>query len=500
MLESRIKNDQAAGQLTERGEALRKELEAAGGKAPAASWSRLARYLEADGKLPEAGRAIDRAIEADPRSVPAWALAARIRESAGNLGDAAEAYRRLAEIDRRNRTEYLTQVAKLEARLGRTDQALKAGRDLIAAAPGQPRELRVLRPALLPARQARRGPRHPPPRRPRQPQRHQDPPDPGRDPRRPVPHRGSDRDVLAGLREGRGPRRPARHGQPADRAVSPAQPARPAAGPAPAREGESQQNQREVSICLAQAYASSGDLGMARSELERLLAANARDTQLLQQLSKLAEEEGDLEGAAKHQKQLNELAPSDEGQLRLAQLYVRHGDLEEAQGIWTQMALAQKDSQHMLQAIDRLLGSEKPAAVLEITESMIRKDPHDWEALYREGLALAGMGKNEDAAQRFRRLLDLRQNDDDKSAFAKARLARPEAAIRRLTARRASAGRSRSRWRSGSSRPPGPHGTQARVPVSYSTTTATTIWTPGGLRPGPHGGPGLACEPGPRPG
>ncbi len=94
------------------------------------------------------------------------------------------------------------------------------------------------------------------------------------------------------------------------------------------------------------------------------------------------------------------------------------------------MALAQKDSHHMLQAIDRLLGSEKPAAVLEVAESMIRKDPHDWEALYREGLALAGMGKNEDAAQRFRRLLDLRQNDDDKSAVAKARLARPEAPVR----------------------------------------------------------------------
>src|SRR5262249_44717785 len=157
--------------------------------------------------------------------------------------------------------------------------------------------------------------------------------------------------------------------------------------------------------------ASSGDLGMARSELERLLAANPRDVQLLQQLSKLAEEEGDIEGAAKHQKQLNDLAPSDEGQLRLAQLHVRHGDIEDAQGIWTRMALAQKETHQILQAVDRLLGTEKPAAVLEITESMIRKDPHDWEALYREGLALADLGKRDDAAQRFRRLLDLRRSD-----------------------------------------------------------------------------------------
>ena len=80
----------------------------------------------------------NKAIEIDPRSIPAWTLAARVRESAGSLGDAAAALRRLAEIDRRNRTEHLTGVARLEARLGRIEQALKAGRDLLAAAPGNP--------------------------------------------------------------------------------------------------------------------------------------------------------------------------------------------------------------------------------------------------------------------------------------------------------------------------------------------------------------------------
>ena len=71
----------------------------------------------------------------------AWTLAARIRESAGSLGDSADALRRLAEIDRRNRTEHLTGIAKLESRLGRIDAAFKAGRDLLAAAPGNPDKL-----------------------------------------------------------------------------------------------------------------------------------------------------------------------------------------------------------------------------------------------------------------------------------------------------------------------------------------------------------------------
>ncbi len=96
--------------------------------------------------------------------------------------------------------------------------------------------------------------------------------------------------------------------------------------------GTSASQGRDVSMCLAQAYASSGDIGSARAELERLLAANTRDTQLLGQLSKLAEEEGDIDSAARYQKQLVDLAPSDEGVPRLGQLYARSGDLEEASG------------------------------------------------------------------------------------------------------------------------------------------------------------------------
>src|SRR4029077_19453295 len=53
------------------------------------------------------------------------------------------------------------------------------------------------------------------------------------------------------------------------------------------RTGTSEREQRDQAICTAQAYATSGDRGSARSELERLLTASTRDTQLLQQLSKL---------------------------------------------------------------------------------------------------------------------------------------------------------------------------------------------------------------------
>ena len=98
----------------------------------------LARYLEAARKLPEADQAIGKALSLDDKSIVYRGASARIAESSGNLQGAADAYRQLAGIDRRFKTEHLTNVAKLETQLGRTEQALQAGRDLLAAAPGNP--------------------------------------------------------------------------------------------------------------------------------------------------------------------------------------------------------------------------------------------------------------------------------------------------------------------------------------------------------------------------
>ncbi len=138
VLEARVKNDQAAGRLAARIEAIAQRAgrrQSRDGRAMGASW------LVTWRPIPSSPRRFARPIgrsRLDPRSIPAWTLAARVRESAGNLGDSADALRRLAEIDRRNRTEHLTGIAKIEARLGRIDAALKAGRDLLAAAPGNP--------------------------------------------------------------------------------------------------------------------------------------------------------------------------------------------------------------------------------------------------------------------------------------------------------------------------------------------------------------------------
>jgi lipopolysaccharide biosynthesis regulator YciM len=429
-VEARVKNDLAANRVPQRIEALRKELEGAK-PATAEQWDVLARYLEADGKLPEAVGAVDKAIQAEPRSIAAWTLAARVRESAGNLVDAGDALRRLAEIDRRNRTEHLMGIAKIETRLGRIDAALKAGRDLLAAAPGNPENYEFFAQLCFQLGRAEEG----------------------LDAlRRAVRVNPNDTKITLTLAETlAGQYRTDEAIEMYWRAFDKAEDLDGKLGTVTrltelylqrnqldrlltrlqhqerdARPGVAQPQQRDVAICMAQAYASSGDLGSARSELERLLASNTRDTQLLQQLSKLAEEEGDLESAARYQKQLNELTPSDDGASRLAQLYSRFGELEEAQAVWSKMASGKSEAYRIFGAIDSLLGNKKPLPVMEITESMIRKDPHDWEALYRQGLALAGLDKQAEAARRFQEIVDLSIDDDEKSAAMKARSRDPK--------------------------------------------------------------------------
>ncbi|HEV3167805.1 MAG TPA: tetratricopeptide repeat protein, partial [Isosphaeraceae bacterium] len=437
VLDRQIKNYQAGNTLTARIDALKTDLDA-GNDATAERWRLLARYWEAVPKLPEASQAIKKALELDQTSVPSWAVAARLHETSGNLTAAADAYRRLAEIDRRARTDYLMNVAKLESRRGRRDLAMKAGRDLLAAAPGNVENYQFFADLCFQLGQT----------------------DEGLDVlRRAVRLNEADPKALLSLAETlsqqfrtdesiemfwrafeKTPELDAKLGivsrlaslylqrNQFDRLTSRLE-----------RMGREADQQREMAICLAQAYAASGDYGTARQELERLLTANTRDTQLLTQLSSLAESEGDTATAAKYQRQLLEIAPNDEGSARLAQLYVRAGEISEAEVIWARLASGEPESHQVLQAIDSLLAHEKADTVLGITEGLLRKQPANWEALYREARALVELQRPAEAGRRFQALLDVRSKDDDQSVIVKARSRGPAGRPAGVTANQPSA-------------------------------------------------------------
>jgi tetratricopeptide (TPR) repeat protein len=421
VLRLEVKTLEATNELTACADTLQKELDA-GRDATAPRWYRLARYREAERRPADATAAVTKALALDAASVRAWTAAARIHEEGGNLLAAADAHRRLAALDRHTRTQHLQQVAQLEARLGRRDQALEVGRDLVKETPNNPEAyqflaglcnqlgeseeaLAVLRKAVLVNRDD--------------------------------PHalqalanalaerfrtgeaielywRAYDRagitleDRLALL-----PRLTELHLQTNqfDRLLERLQrDVHQASGP---------ERRRQGALCVAQAYQSAGDLGAARRQLEPLLGDNPRDTQLLRQLSGLAESEADLAGAIKYQRQLAQVAPGKEEEGRLAQLLVRAGETEEAGAIWVRLAGQEKEFTNVLLAAQHLLANGKPDAALTLTTRALQDHPRDWEALYLEGVALERGGRPAEAERRFQAILDLRLPDDELSIFQK---------------------------------------------------------------------------------
>jgi tetratricopeptide (TPR) repeat protein len=176
-----------------------------------------------------------------------------------------------------------------------------------------------------------------------------------------------------------------------------------------------------MTLCLAQAYQAAGDLGTARQQLERLLTENSRDTQLLQQLAKLAESEGDTAQALKYQRQWAKAAPNNhDAQLGLAQMLVKAGESDEAATIWVKLVADEPQPHRNLQAIDSLLGHGKFDTVLAVTRRLLAQKPGNWELLYREGVALAELHRQDEAGQRFQAILDLRLSDDEECAAQKA--------------------------------------------------------------------------------
>ena len=417
VLERLIRAYQASGTLAAKVESLKKDLAVT---PTAAGWTRLARLLEAEQKPADAALAIGEATKIDPRSVPAWVATARLREAAGDLLGSAEALRTLTNLDRRSRTDYLTGIAKLEARLGRRGPALEAGRELLAAAPGNPDHHQFFAELCFQLGE----------------------PDEGLDAlRRAARANPSDPKAMLTLAENLARQFRAEEAielywraftktpdvegklsivaRMADQYLQRNQLDRLLGRLE--RELREPNQQRELSLCLAQAHAASGDYGTARLELERLLSTNARDTQLLLQLSNLAEQEGDVATAAKYQKQATDLAPTPEGTARLAQLYLRAGEYVEAESIWTRTTEGDQDPGRALSAIDSLLASGKREAVLVITGRLLRTRPDDWELLYREGVALAGLNRSTESEGRFRAILALKGGDDDKGVLARSK-------------------------------------------------------------------------------
>ncbi|HEY4262666.1 MAG TPA: tetratricopeptide repeat protein, partial [Schlesneria sp.] len=423
-LQRELKELQTLEQLKDRITTARMELDAL--PAPTADmekvarsekWFWLARAYESERQLKEAAEAVSKAADLAPQSVPILMSTARILEAQQNLLAAVETNTKLAAIDRRYRTEYLKKVAQLEVQLGRREKAIQAGRDVLAAAPGNPELYEFFSQLCFQLGENEEGLQAL---------------------RRSVRVNPTEPKGLLLLASALGEQ--FRTGESIElywRAFDKAAALDDRLAVVPRltelylqtnqfdrllerlenRRREPNQ-QREMTICIAQAYQSAGDDGNARQELEKLLTEDTRDTQLLQQLVKLCEQDGDLEAAIRFQQQMNKIVPGKEGTMRLAQLLMKSGDSEEATALLTRATSDEKDPEQLIKSVDSLLTQKNYDQVLGILERLVRDQPKNWELLYRQGVALAS-SKPEEANRRFETILAMNINDDEQSLTTK---------------------------------------------------------------------------------
>ena len=394
--------------------------------ASAEQWHLLARYHDADRQWTRASEAIDTALKLDPKSIPILNTAARISEGSGDFGRAADFNRKLTTVDRRSLGDHLMNVARLEAQLGRADEALKAAQELIVSAPGntdnyeflaqmcfrfgkQAEGLEAIRKAV------RINPNEP----------HltmvlgtaladQLRTDEAIEVYWRAFDKTDDLDDKTSLTLKLVPLY--QQINQFDKLIDRIE-----------RDRREEEKRREMTICLAQAHNAAGDYGTARQELESLLSQDTRDTNLLQQIAKLCEGGQDLEAAIGYQKQLVSIAPGAETELPLAKMLQARGDRDEAAEILVKITQREEDPIRLLKSIDSLLMNSNMEAVLRITEPLLSQQRDDWELIYREGVAWALLNKPDEAKDRFQRILTLKFQHDALGVSGEAKLKQAQA-------------------------------------------------------------------------
>ncbi len=425
VIQQRIEVLQASQRLD--GEADRLAAEIRGNeKATSADWYLLARYLESSRRWPDATDAIDKAIQLDPKSITALTAAARIAETSGDYGRAAETSRKLADIDRRSRGDHLMNVSRLEAQMGRADEALKAAQELIVSAPGNTDHYEFYAQTCF--------------------------------------RLGRSEDGLEALRKAVriNPNEPhlimalaaalaeqLRTDEAIEvywRAFEKTDEVEDKVGLtmklAPLyqqvnqfdklierfeRDRREEDKRREMTICLAQAWHTTGDFGAARQELESLLSEDTRDTNLLNQLAKLCQDGADLEAAIAYQRQLVAIAPGHETEFPLAGMLMANRQMDEAREILVKLTQREEDPVRQIKAIDSLLTQGNYEAVISVVEPLLAQQRDDWELLYREAVAWASLEKVEEAKNRLTRLLSLALPYDSLGRSAEAKLKQAQA-------------------------------------------------------------------------
>ena len=187
-----------------------------------------------------------------------------------------------------------------------------------------------------------------------------------------------------------------------------------------------EKSQPRVGILWTSAvHQAAGDLGTAREQLEQLARQGSRDTDLLEQLVKLSTAEYDNEAAVDYQTQLVNASPTRENEYRLANLLLQNGDLERAQQIWVRLA-NRSDSGSVIKTLGTLMSRGEFGVAWSLAQQWVEASPRNWELLGQALLIAVREGHHDEARQLAQQILELNVPMTEPSDYMAERIERWE--------------------------------------------------------------------------
>lgn len=395
--QDRIESYQYAGVLSEKIVELKRRLSVT--TATEQQWQSLGLMQEAAGQLREAAKSLQQAISINKNSLSSWTIAARVMEKAGLLAEASAAHAQLANMDRRTQVDHLKRVAEIEQQLGRTDKAMQAAKDVVAAAPSNPETYRFFAEMCF-----RLG----------QPELAVDAL------RKTVRANPGDQDALTSLAEvlakdfrteeaielywrafGKTDDLNARIGIVRNLAGLYLRTDQFDRLTVRLRSLAAQsEDRRDILQCLSNAYQAAGNSVAARDTVTELLQDNPRDRALLKEAVALSKQIRDLAKAIRYQRQLVEATSSAEDTSKLASLLLAAGDTTSAEHLWSNVAVNAMSVEQALSSVDQLLEKQLLAPAASLCEQLLTRDANNRQAMLR--LAFISWKQNErDAAMAY---------------------------------------------------------------------------------------------------
>ncbi len=161
-------------------------------------------------------------------------------------------------------------------------------------------------------------------------------------------------------------------------------------------------------LSLAAAYRQIEDYAKAREALTTLLPKRPNDADLLKQLVHLSEAEGLNEQAVEHLQRLVKLEPSRQNLMRLGERLCDLDRTAEALDAWRRAGRSGDDpARATTEVTEKLLERQMYEPALEFLGGAFKDHPDDWRIGYRYGLALMGAKRADEADKVFLHVADL---------------------------------------------------------------------------------------------